>query len=557
MRPLEQRRARASRARRRRRGPSPASRCRARSDAGTARSAGRRSRRSARARRRRSRRACRASVSPPHVDAPVLPACRCRRSRAGSSTCRCPTGPTSASTSPAAQSSATSSGIGRSCRSCDAQAVSRHGGAASRRRDEVQEGDADGERPTAASSTRRHQAGARHVEALHAVVDRDARWSWFRRECCRRPSARRRTRPACARTSAPTADRRPGHASGSSIRHRLCAARQAAARGGVAQVVGDRLERALQRLDRERQVEDDRRDEQAVEREHQRVTDAASYQRPSGEAAAHRDQQVVAEHRRRQDQRQREQRLDEGLAGEVARRQPARRRQIPAGRGSRPSARRASATAGARCRPSRLTRPAARSRSARAPRAQRAAAGIGRTRAPSRRRALGEHHALPERRVHRLGNQRVSRRAEHARAPAPATGDDAALRGARGRELRGLRDVLAEHQRPRDRVPQRRRSAAPPAPRGRTAHAPGLAMANCARGRRPRAAARSAQARIELQRRALRGRPARCARSRTARRRRRAALPSPARTLRLVGRQEQLERARPRRSGGGSCPDEP
>ena len=165
---------------------------------------------------------------------------------------------------------------------------------------------------------RRHESRARHVEALNAVVDRDRDRLRFAgnaaadhqhdAEFAQRVRERQHHRGQEARPRERQLDPPQALRIG-----------EAAARSGMAEVVGNRLERTLQRLDREGQIEDDRCDQEPVEREDQRMADGGFVPAPDRRAAAHCDQQVIAEHRRRQHERQREHRLDEGLARKLAR----------------------------------------------------------------------------------------------------------------------------------------------------------------------------------------------------------------------------------------------
>ena len=141
-----------------------------------------------------------------------------------------------------------------------------------------------------AEQHRRHDAGAARCRTPARGRRSRSRWCASRRGCCRRPSARRRTRPACARTSAPCADRMPGQASGSSMRaedapaascpQHAAASRTSAGIASNARCIGWIANGRLN---------DDRREQQAREAEHQRAGRSAPRTRgPSGESRAER-----------------------------------------------------------------------------------------------------------------------------------------------------------------------------------------------------------------------------------------------------------------------------
>ena len=213
---------------------------------------------------RRCRARCRTRSSPPQCDPPVAAACRARRSRAGSWSCRCPTGRPAPAARPArsrARHRAESAPSARSRRCSPPRAHPSRRPTPARQRCR-----------STAMATNENSSSTADMTPARARCRTPApgrrsrsRWSWSRPGCCRPPSARRRTRPACARRSAPAPVRMPGQASGSSMRQqRLPAATGRSTRPPRADR-RDRLEGALHRLDRERQVEDDRGEQQALE----------------------------------------------------------------------------------------------------------------------------------------------------------------------------------------------------------------------------------------------------------------------------------------------------
>ncbi len=142
------------------------------------------------------------------------------------------------------------------------------------------------------------------VERLHAVVDGDRQRCASRRECCRPPSASRRTRPACGRRRARAPTR--------------CRARRAAARRGAEAVQRRRPQhRAASRTSGE--IASKARWMGCTANGRLMMMEATSMpanvntsgsptslrQALDRRMPAHRDQQVEAQHRRRQHQRQR------------------------------------------------------------------------------------------------------------------------------------------------------------------------------------------------------------------------------------------------------------
>ena len=132
---------------------------------------------------------------------------------------------------------------------------------------------------------RRHHAGAPIVEGLHAVVDRDAQ----RARLARQVAAHHQHDAELAERVGKGQDRR-GQDAGPGERQldaqEALPRRQAAARRGVAHVGRNRLEAALDRLDDERNVRDGGREQQALERERQRLARRApGTPAPSGERA--------------------------------------------------------------------------------------------------------------------------------------------------------------------------------------------------------------------------------------------------------------------------------
>jgi hypothetical protein len=108
----------------------------------------------------------------------------------------------------------------------------------------------------------------------------------------------------------------PGQASGSSTVRSALERRHAATGGGLAHLRRDRLEAALGGLDGEGQVEDYRGEEEALEGEDELVAEDLLPEPAHGRVRAKGDEQVEAEHGRRQDERQRHQRLGHPLAPE-------------------------------------------------------------------------------------------------------------------------------------------------------------------------------------------------------------------------------------------------
>src|SRR6266568_3744380 len=75
-------------------------------------------------------------------------------------------------------------------------------------------------------------------------------------------------------------------------------------------------------LHREGEAVEDRRQEETLEAEGERVAGGGDEAAPEGRPRAERDEQVEAEHRRRQDERERHHRLDEDLPAPARRREP-------------------------------------------------------------------------------------------------------------------------------------------------------------------------------------------------------------------------------------------
>ena len=173
-----------------------------------------------------------------------------------------PDGPKIASTSPASHENSTSSAIGvdwRRATERPASATTRTH-AARQRGGERQRGDGDDQQ------RRRHHAGRAIVERLHAVVDRHAQ----RARAARQVAADHQHDAELAER---VSERQHGGGDDTGPRERQLDAgealprRQSAARRRVTHIRGNRLEAPLDRLDDERDVGDERGEQQTLERE--------------------------------------------------------------------------------------------------------------------------------------------------------------------------------------------------------------------------------------------------------------------------------------------------
>ena len=140
--------------------------------------------------------------------------------------------------------------------------------------------------------------------------------------------------------------RMPGQASGTSMRDESLPRRQAAAGRRITNVGRNRLEAALNRLDDERDVGNRRRQQQALERERQRLADERLEGLTERRTRTERDQEIEPEHRRRQHERHGDERFDQQLAAEMAHRQQAAEPDAERAAGSRWCPRRARARRG-------------------------------------------------------------------------------------------------------------------------------------------------------------------------------------------------------------------